>query len=157
MLFENTKTLEFNQYQKYYRLPFFIYRYLKCVIEEIHGYKSNPENSSTTKVNEHIPSGFPKTTISSFRSIKNRHDVYRDKNCMKTFCEFLRKHAMKIINLKKKKIKLLTIEQPESYANAKICKQIHKKSENRYKKYRQIRYNCHYTGFIEVLRIPYVI
>ena len=122
MLFENTKTLEFNQYQKYYRVSFIIYGYLKCVIEKIHGYKSNPENSSTTKVNEHIPSGFPKTTISSFRSIKNRHDVYRDKNCMKTFCEFLRKHAMKIINLKKKKIKLLTIEQPESYANANISK-----------------------------------
>ena len=126
MLFENTKTLEFNQYQKYYRVPFIIYGYLKCVIEKNHGYKSNPENSSTTKVNEHIPSGFPMTTISSFRSIKNSHDVYRDKNCMKKFCELLRKHAMKIINFKKRKIKLLTIEQPESYANAKICKQIHK-------------------------------
>ena len=126
MLFENTKTLEFNQYQKYYRVPFIIYGYLKCVIEKIHGYKSNPENSSTTKVNEHIPSGFPMTTISSFRSIKNSHDVYRDKNCMKKFCEFLRKHAKKIINFKKRKTKLLTIEQPESYANAKICKQIHK-------------------------------
>ena len=49
MLFENTKTLEFNQYQKYYRVSFIIYGYLKCVIEKIHGYKSNPENSSTTK------------------------------------------------------------------------------------------------------------
>ena len=40
---------------------------------------------------------------------------------MKKFCEFLRKHAMKIINFKKKKIKLLTKEQQESYANEKIC------------------------------------
>ena len=33
----------------------------------------------------------------------------------------LRKHAMKIINFKKKKIELLTKEQQESYENAKIC------------------------------------
>ena len=61
------------------------------------------------------------STISSFRSIENRHDVYRSKDCMKTFCEFLREHAMKIINFKKKKMKLLTKEQQESYENAKIC------------------------------------
>ena len=41
--------------------------------------------------------------ISSFRSIGNKDDVYRGKDCKKKFCEFLRKHAMKIINFKKKK------------------------------------------------------
>ena len=41
--------------------------------------------------------------ISSFESIENNHDVYRGKDCMKKFCEFLREHAMKIINFKKKK------------------------------------------------------
>ena len=39
---------------------------------------------------------------------------------MKMFCEFLSEHAMKIINFKKKKTKLLTKEQQQSYANAKI-------------------------------------
>ena len=42
-------------------------------------------------------------TVSSFRSIENKHDVYRRKACMKMFSEFLREHAMKIINFKKKK------------------------------------------------------
>ena len=40
---------------------------------------------------------------------------------MKKFYESLRKHAMKIINFNKKKIKLLTKERQESYENAKIC------------------------------------
>ena len=40
---------------------------------------------------------------------------------MKKFCEFLREHAMKRINFKKKTMKLLTKEQQESYENAKIC------------------------------------
>ena len=43
------------------------------------------------------------STISSFRSIENKHDVYRGKDCMKEFCEFLRVHAIKIINLKQTK------------------------------------------------------
>ena len=42
-------------------------------------------------------------TVSSFRTIENKHDVYRQKACMKMFSEFLREHAMKIINFKKKK------------------------------------------------------
>ena len=33
---------------------------------------------------------------------------------MKKFCEFLREHAMKIINSKKKQIKLLIKQQRES-------------------------------------------
>ena len=48
------------------------------------------------------------STISSFTSIENDHDVDRYKNCMKRFCKSLGKHAMEIINSKKKKIKSLT-------------------------------------------------
>ena len=50
--------------------------YNRCKID---GCKSNPENSSTAKLSEHILSGFSMSTISSFRSIENKHDVYRSK------------------------------------------------------------------------------
>ena len=40
---------------------------------------------------------------------------------MKKFSKYLREHEMKIINSKKKKMKLLTKEQQESYENIKIC------------------------------------
>ena len=33
------------------------------------------KNSSTTKVGKHIPSGFSKSTISSFKSIENKYDL----------------------------------------------------------------------------------
>ena len=68
--------------------------------EKIDGCKNNPENSCTTKVSEHVPSGFSISVISSFRSIETKHEVYRGKDCMKRICEFLREHTMKIINLK---------------------------------------------------------
>ena len=72
--------------------------------------KNSPENSFTTKVSKLIPSGFSMPIISSLRSIENKHDVYRGKDWMKKFCEFVREHKMKIINFKKKKMELLTKE-----------------------------------------------
>ena len=56
---------------------------------------------------------------------------------------------MKIINFKKKKMKLLTKEQPESYENAKICYICQEKFENKYskeKKYHKVRNHYHYIG-----------
>ena len=55
------------------------------------------------------------STISPFKSIENKQYVYRGKDCMKKFWKSLKEHAMKIINFKKKIIKLLTKEQLESY------------------------------------------
>ena len=92
---KDTKILEFNQYQKSDKAPFIIYADLECIIEKIDGCKNNPENSSTTKVGKHIPSGFSMSTISSFKSIENKHDVCRGKDCMKKFCESLREHVIK--------------------------------------------------------------
>ena len=66
---ENTKILEFNQYKKSGKAQFIIYADLEYIIENIDGCKNNRENSSTTKVSEHIPSGFLMSTISSFESI----------------------------------------------------------------------------------------
>ena len=100
---DDTRILEFNQYEKYDKAKFIIYEDLECIIEKNYGCKNNPQNSSATKVSEHIPSGFSMSKISSFRSIENKHDVFRGKDCMKRFCEFLREHAMKIIDFRKKR------------------------------------------------------
>ena len=72
---EDTKILEFNQYQKSDTVPFIIYADLECIIGKIDGCEITPENPSTTKVNEHTPLGFSMSTISSFKSIENKHDV----------------------------------------------------------------------------------
>ena len=100
---EDTKILEFNQYQKSDKAPFIIYADLECLIEKINGCKNNPENPFTAKIGEHIPSSFSMSTISSFKSTENMHDVYKGKVCMKTFCESLRDHSMNITNFEKKK------------------------------------------------------
>ena len=111
MLFENTEILELNNYQKFNKASFIIYADLECIVERIDGCKNNSENLSTTKLSKLLPSSFSMSTICSFGSIENKHDIYRGKNCMTNFCEFLRKHTIKKINFKKKN---LTEEQKNS-------------------------------------------
>ena len=62
---------------------------------------SNPEKSSTTKINKHTPSGYSVFTQCSFDATKNKLDCYRGKDCIKTFCKDLKEHATKIINYEK--------------------------------------------------------
>ena len=64
-------------------MPFIIYADLESLIEKIDGCKNKPQNSFTTKVGEHIPSNFSRSTRSSFKSIENKYDVYRCKDYMK--------------------------------------------------------------------------
>ena len=51
---------------------------------------NNLENSSIVKTSEHTSSGFSMSAISSVKSIENKYDVCRDKDCMKKFCECIR-------------------------------------------------------------------
>ena len=88
MLSRNIKILEFKQYQKSHKTRCIIYSDLECLTKMINGYKNNPENLSSTKIDKHIPSIF------SFKSTENKHDLCKDKYCMKKFCEYLRDHAV---------------------------------------------------------------
>ena len=55
---DDTKILDFNQYQKSDKAPFILYVDLECIIEKTDECKNNPENSSTIKVSQHFPSQF---------------------------------------------------------------------------------------------------
>ena len=51
---EDTKILEFNQYQKHDKAQSIFYADLEYMVENTDVCKNNPENSSTTKVSKHI-------------------------------------------------------------------------------------------------------
>ena len=53
MLSKDTKILEFNQYQKSDKAPFIIYADLEFTKEKINICVNNPENLSTTNVQQH--------------------------------------------------------------------------------------------------------
>ena len=60
---DNTKILEFNKNQKSEKAPFIDQADLECLIVKTDGCKNNSEHLSTSKVSEHIPSGFSMSTI----------------------------------------------------------------------------------------------
>ena len=60
---EDAKILEFNQSRKCDKARLIIFSDLESLIVSIDGCKNNREKSYTTKVSEHIPSGFSISTI----------------------------------------------------------------------------------------------
>ena len=66
---------------------------IEPLIKKIDGCANNPENSSKTKIGRYIPCGCSMSRIWAFDHIENKHTLYRGKDCMKKFCEFLREHA----------------------------------------------------------------
>ena len=142
---KNNNIIRYNQGEMSIKLPFVVYADLECLLEKMSTCQSNPNESSTTEINKHIPSGYSLFTHCSFDRAKNKLDHYRGKDCMKKFCKDLREHATKIINYEKKKMIPLTTEK--KYHNEQeiccICKKEFDKSD---KKHYKVRDHCHYTG-----------
>ena len=116
------------------KLPFVIYADLECLLEKIITCTNNPNESSTTKINKHTPSGYSIFTHCSFDESKNKLHYYRGDACMTKFCKDLRTHAMKIINYEKKKMISLTTEEKIHYNKQKICYICKKEFNNNDKK-----------------------
>ena len=73
---EKNNILEFNQCMKSDKMPYIIYADIESLIRKIDGCANNPENSSTTKIGEHIPCGYPMSTIWRFDHIEGKHTLY---------------------------------------------------------------------------------
>ena len=67
---EDTKIIEFYQYQKSDKAPFIIYADFECLIEKIDGCINNLQDSFTITVGRHSPSCFSMSIISLFKSIE---------------------------------------------------------------------------------------
>ena len=90
---EDNKIIKYNQEEK--KSPFIIYADLECLLEKINTCNNNPEESSTTEINKHTPSGYSLFTHCSFEKTKNKLDYYGGDNCKKMFCKDSREHQQK--------------------------------------------------------------
>ena len=118
---KDNNIIKYNQGEKSIKMPFTIYADLECLLEKMSTCTNNPNESSTTKINKHTPSGYSIFTHCSFEQTKTKLDYYRGKDCMKKFSEDLRIHATKIINYEKKKVMPLTTEENIYHNKQKIC------------------------------------
>ena len=138
---KDNNLIKYNQGDKSLKLPFIIYADLECLLKKIDTCQNNPDLSSTTKINQHIPSGYSIYTSCSFDKFKNKLSYYRGEDCMKRFRKDLKHHATKIIDFKKKIMTPLTKEEEDNYNKENIF-YICKKEFNNDK----VRDHCHFTG-----------
>ena len=143
---KDNNTIKYNQRKKSIKLPFTIYADLECLLEKMSTCINNPNESSTTVINKHTPSGYSKFTSCSFDESKNKFNYYRGDDCMKKFCKDLREHAMKIINYEEKRMVPLTTKEEICYNKQKMCYICKKEFNNNDKKQQKVKDHCHYTG-----------
>ena len=77
-------------------MSYTIYADIESLIRKIDGCVNNPENSSTTKIGEHIPCRYLMPTIWAFDDLENKRTLYHGEDCMKKFCTSLRDHATNV-------------------------------------------------------------
>ena len=143
---KNNNIIKYNHGKKSMKLPFVIYADLECLLEKMSTCISSPNESSATKINKYVPSGYSIFTHCSFDESKNKLNYYRGKDCMKKFSKDLREHAGKIINYEKKKMIPLTTEEKMYHNKQKICYICKKEFNNNDKTNYKVRDHCHYTG-----------
>ena len=137
----NNNIIKYNSGEQSLELPFIIYVDLECLLKKIDTCQNNPELSSTTKINQHITSGYSIYTTCSFDKANNKLSYYRGEDCMKRFCKDLKDHATKIIDFKKKTMIPLTKKEEDNYNKENTC-YICKKDFNNDTK---VRDHCHFT------------
>ena len=139
---KNNNIIKYKQGEKPIKLRSVIYADLDCLLEKMSTFQNNPNESYTTEINKHIPSGYSLFTYCSSDRAKNKLGHYRVKDSTKKFCKDLREHATKIINYEKKKMIPLTIEEKISHNEQEICYICKKEFD---KKNYKVRDHCHYT------------
>ena len=146
---EDNKIIKYNQGEKSVRSPFIIYADLESLLEKMSTCYNNSEESSTTEINKHKPSGCSLFTHCSFDKTKNKLDYYRGDNCMEKFCKYLREHTTKMINYEKKDMISLTKKEEKHHSEPKvcyICKKEFNTDDDNDKKHHKVKDHCHYTG-----------
>ena len=143
---KNNNIIKYNHGEKSMKLPLVIYADLECLLEKMSTCINNPNESSTTKINKHQPSGYSIFTHCSLDESKNKRNYYRSKDFMKKFSKDLREHASNIINYENKNMIPLTTEEKIYHNKQKICYICKKEFNNNDKKNYKVRDHCHYTG-----------
>ena len=90
-------------------------------IKKIDTCQNNPDLSSTTKINQHIPSGYSVYTNCAFDKSYNNSSHYRGEDCIRRFCKDLKNHVTRIVDFKRKFITSLTKDEEDGYDKENTC------------------------------------
>ena len=97
--------------EKSLKTLFALYADFECLLIKEQSCQKNPEKSYTERKARYELSRYSLSLICSFDSTKNKHYVYRRKDCVDHFCRKLKELGTEIINYEKKDMISLTNEE----------------------------------------------
>ena len=100
---------------------FIIYADLESLLKKMDVCINDSDKSSTTKINKREMCGYSLITQCSFDEKNNITDYYRVKDCLKKFCQDLKKQARLIVDYEKKEMLKLTQEEQYKHDTKNLC------------------------------------
>ena len=86
-------TIEFKDGQNQFKVPFIMYAGFESILEPMSpGFPGspNPNQPYTNEVNQHTPSGWCVYSKFTYGDIDNPLKLYRGKDCIETFCNYIK-------------------------------------------------------------------
>ena len=115
-------TVEFYDGKNQFRVPLIMYADFEAILEPIQGLRPDPEESYSTKINQHIPSGYCIYSKFSYGEVKDPLKLYRGKDCVEKFCDYIKQEANRLYHMfPEKPMDPLTNRQWKSYKKAREC------------------------------------
>ena len=144
---KQASTVEFKDGQNQFKVPFIMYADFESILEPMGPVKPgspNPNQPYTNEVNQHTPSGWCVHSKFAYRDVDNPLRLYRGKDCIETFCNYIKGEARRLYHMfPEKPMDPLTKKQWKKYKRSTKCHICYKPFTQTNLK---VRDHCHYTG-----------
>ena len=136
--------IEFCDGQNQFKVPFIMYADFESILEPIESPNPDPNQPYSQNVNQHVSTGWCVYSKFTYGEVKDPLKLYRGKNCLEKFCDYIRQEAHRLYHMfPEKPMDPLTPRQWKRYKRSTICHICFKPFNSKEPK---VRDHCHYTG-----------
>ena len=119
---EDEKYLKFTNIKHQLPCPFIVYADFECLLPKVASFAPNPDHSSTTLVEKHVPCGYCYKVISTNPEYSKPAVVYRGEEPVTHFLKALEREAKDIFHRMSQSHPMkLTKDDEAAFQNAKTC------------------------------------
>ena len=138
--------IEFCDGQNQFKVPFVMYANFESILEPIESPNPDPNQPYSQNVNQHVSTGWCVYSKSAYGEVEDPLKLYRGKDCLKKFCNYIRQEAHRLYHMfPEKPMDPLTKKQWKKYNKASGCHICFKQFGDS-KKGPKVPDHCHYTG-----------
>ena len=91
--------VEFCDAQNQFKVPFIMYADFESILEPIQGPNPDPKESYASDANKHSPSGWCVYGKFAYGEVKDPLKLYRGKDCLEKFCDYIRQEAYRLYHM----------------------------------------------------------